>query len=209
MASPPVRTTPNPALLIQAHTNEYQALYTRATYFITLSSSVWPLIILYLTFVALIWNLLPPKPWRAPVLTWTSGVVVQVILVVWVNLMLEMYRVILYIEKYLRPLVQDLVGTPGFWLYEPLLMLQRRASPFAAWWEFVVPGAMSIALLAAALIRILSHGWLMWDSVGLPCNMGVLVLLSLHSLAAVKTRRAWEAAEPRGIDSFLTPQPRN
>ena len=200
MATPPAPR--NDSLLVQVHTNEYQALYTRATYFITLSSGVWPLIILYLTLVALIWSLLPPTAWRAPVLVWVSGIIVQGILLIWVSLLSEMYRIVLYIEKYLRPLVQDSVGTSGFWLYEPLQMLKRRGSRFSTWWEFSVPIGMFTALLTVGLGRLFSGSLVVWDYVGASANLGVWALLSLNSLAAVKIRHTWEAAEPAGIESF-------
>jgi len=86
MASSSVPKDASNVSLLQVHMNEYQALFTRSTYFITLSSSVWPLVILYLTLVVLVWNLLPQSDWRSPVLTWTSGIVVQVMLFVWVSL---------------------------------------------------------------------------------------------------------------------------
>ena len=133
-----------------------------------------------------------------------SGIVVQVMLFVWVSLVLESYTITLCIEKYLRPLVQELVQAVGFWLYEPLQTLRRRSGRFATWWEFAVPVGMFWGLLAATLIRISSHRLVVWDYVGLPFNLGVFVVLSLYSLTAVKTRHAWEDAEPKGLKSFIT-----
>jgi hypothetical protein len=184
-----------PKLLLDVHLNEYQALTTRATYYVVMSTAIWPLIFLYLGLLATAWQHLPEAEstkFGFPLMVWGGGLGVQLALVIWTFLVCEQYKMTLYVEVVLRPLVQGLVGTPGFWKYEQKL---RGRTPLLRWLELQTELWVFALMSAAVLLRILLfHGMALLDWIGLALNMVVLVALVLMAVSAAKIRHQWELA---------------
>src|SRR5258707_1254022 len=123
------------ASLVQLHSAEYEALMTRATYFITIMATIWPLMILFLTLVIGGWkpsgvslgtalNSLRSRGAGRSVFVWGNLFVVQIMLLVWAQLLLEQYTIVFYLESDLRRTIQnqELAGSFQFWNYERFLM---------------------------------------------------------------------------------------
>jgi hypothetical protein len=183
----------NSRFLLDIHLNEYQALMTRSTYYVVMSTAIWPLIFLYLGLLATAWQHLPAKEYGFPLIVWAGGFGVQLALWFWTFLVCEQYKTVLYIERNLRPLVQALVGTPTFWQYEPFLKQQRR-TPLSRWLELQTEFWVVISIITAVLVRILmSHHFTLWDWIGLAVNVVVLAILILLAVSAAKTRHQWES----------------
>jgi hypothetical protein len=179
--------------LLHVHLNEYQALTTRATYYVVMSTAIWPLIFLYLGFLATIWQKLSPAEsadYGVPLMVWGAWLGVQVALLIWTFLVCEQYKTVLYVEKTLRPLVRALVRTPDFWLYEQKL---RGRAWLLRWLELQTELWVFVGILVAVALRIWKdHGFAPLDWIGLVLNLVVLVALVLMAVSAAKIRHKWE-----------------
>ncbi|MGP8252336.1 MAG: hypothetical protein ACLQHF_09895 [Terracidiphilus sp.] len=180
--------------LLDAHLNEYQALTTRATYYVVMSTAIWPLIFLYLTFLVTVWQTLSKAEsadYGVPLMVWGGGLGVQVALLIWTFLVCEQYKIVLYVEKDLRLRVQNLMPTPDFWLYEQ--KLRPRTRPLR-WLELQTELWVFVGILVAVVLRIwISHGFAALDRIGLTLNLVALVALVLMAVSAAKIRHKWEA----------------
>ncbi len=197
MTQPSVRTAratdDTERLLLDVHLYEYQTLTTRATYYIVMGTSTWPLIISFIGFLATVSHNLPEQEssrYGFFLFWWTGSLGAQLALIFWTFLVCEQYKTILYIETRLRPLVQNLVRTPDFWLYEQKL---RDRTRLKKWLELQTELWMLAAILAVALYRVLwFHRFDLFDWVGLAMNLVVLVPLSLLARSAAMIRQNWE-----------------
>ncbi len=131
-------------LLIGLHVAEYQALMARLTNWITIQASLWAVLVLVLALAAQVWN---SSSYRR-VLAWGSVFMFQVVGIFWYQAQSEVYQIIRYVEKRLRPLVGPLVQDKSFWNYEKYLAEQRGEG--FIWWEWTV------ALLCFSAIPIAS-----------------------------------------------------
>jgi uncharacterized membrane protein len=185
--------------VLDVHLNEYQALTTRATYYIVLNSAVWPL--MFALFGLLVTSLAyftadNRREYAFPILVWAGGFGAQLALVIWTFLVSEQYKIVLYIEKYLRPLVRDQVGTSDFWLYEALLRKRRRGWP-SRWLELQTELTVLVLLLAVISARVLVfRKFTPVDWAGLAANIVILVILCMQAATAARIRHQWEAATP-------------
>ncbi len=184
-AEPPVRHLES---LVQLHVAEYQALATRNTYWITIQFSVWLLILTYVTLISAIWLAKPSLPvMYTPFIVWGSGILIQIALAGWYYAGHETYRNLCYVERDLRSMVQEAVGTPQFWQYEPYLAARRPKAPL---WSESGP---ALGLLAALIIAVwVRHALWGREAIGVVLNLPFtfIVLWSLFNL--VKRRREFE-----------------
>jgi hypothetical protein len=188
-------STDNLQLLTQLHIAEYQALTTRATYFITIMAGIFPLFALYIAIVAqvikpyngafidaLLKLLTAPNGVRAAFL-WGNFFVFQMMTNVFEQLLLEQYGIVLYLESKLRPLV----GQHDFWNYERFqFQAKKTVSRFG---EIASLLLVSLCLLLA--VYNLPH-FILWDYIGLGANMLLLAWLTLNTINVVRTRLEWE-----------------
>jgi hypothetical protein len=149
--------------LVNLHIAEYQALTTRCTYWITLQSALWPILILSLGLFAQMENFIERE-----VIIWCAATVVQVIAIAYYSAMLEHYTAVCYIEQKLRPLVETAIGQYSFWQYEPNLKGQRAQNP--ALWEYF-PFILSFAALALASFFAFPYRSV-WSAIGFLLNAG-------------------------------------
>jgi hypothetical protein len=187
-------------LQLEVHVSEYQAVSNRSTSYAVISSAIWPVIGAYLTLVVTYWGRIAQRRYGAPIAVWVSGLIIEMLLLYWAHWMYEQYMMVLYIEQRLRPLVQKIVATPCFWLYEPFLA-KRRVSGLYFAWEVKVRWAMLVVLVTTACFRaaLLLRGYtpfgLVIECLGLLVN-SILVRLLFQACASVTTtRREWELSE--------------
>jgi hypothetical protein len=151
-----VLTTNNPqriSSLIQLHTAEYEALTTKNTYLVTVQYSLGTILVLWFALVAQIYAAFNPK-----VLIWASALVPQLIVLVFMAALIEIYGNTCYIERYLRPAITQLVRPDPFWTYEEHAIKYRAFVPLAwEWWPF-----------AFCILVNTTVGVLRWRLIGLP-----------------------------------------
>ncbi|SRR6266566_1665782 len=176
-------------LLIQLHTTEYMALTTRATYLIAIMAAVWTLAVIYLGLVG---QLASAQKLSRFKLYWGSGIVLQLVVVVWAQLLLEQYRLVLYVEENLKPTARKIIGGDfPFWEYEKFETKERGAFPY---WEILPPLGTF-----AAFVAVLIHLWPLMgiDFGGVIANAGLLAWMTSVVLQAAKARRRWESINAR------------
>ncbi|MGA9997667.1 MAG: hypothetical protein WBP93_19790 [Pyrinomonadaceae bacterium] len=177
----------NEASLVQLHIAEYQALTTRASYWIVLQFGLLPVVPIYLTLAAQVWE---SGAIVKEAVIWGTVAGLQLLGLVWTQTLIEMYAAVSYIELYLRPLVKSIVDTDRvFWGYE-LYLIKNRPAP-ALWGDLGIPSLILIVLVTTFLIRlrVISR----WDICGVIVNLILLSLISLSVWKMRKMRREWSA----------------
>jgi hypothetical protein len=180
-------TEPRPftAALIQLHIAEYSALTNRNTYWITIQSSVWVTILLYVTVMAYIWS---SRPQYGAVILWGSAIVVQFALAGLYSAGQEIYRNVYYMEHDLRQMVQEAIGKKIFWQYERFLAKKSNKSPLST---DIAPTVFF--LFVFALVVLIRHSVAGDEWIGLLVNIPFTVALILQTLKLVHLRRKFEA----------------
>lgn len=187
--------------LIHLHTAEYTALTTRATYFITLATGIFPLMGIYLALVAqfckpegiplrVAYQYLLRLPIQRSAMFWGNLFILGIMLRLWSQFLVEQYKIVLYIERDLRAMVQDSVASSLllFWGYEAALR-KGRGGTLSTWWEYSVSCGVGITILiVCATLWPLTR----WDALGLAVDLGLWVSLIFSAREAQTTRRAWE-----------------
>jgi hypothetical protein len=177
-------------LLLEVHLHEYEALTNRATYYIAMSTAIWPLIFIYLGLLGTAWQHLSPADsakFGFPLIAWGGSLGIQIALAFWTFLVCEQYKTVLYLERDLRPLVQPLLSTPDFWLYE-----RRKRQP--RWFELLTEFWIVVLILTVVVLRaFVFPGFTALDWIGLALNVFVLSVLIWMAVAAAQIRHGWEA----------------
>lgn len=184
----------NDASLVQLHIAEYQAVTTRASYWIVLQVGLLPVVPIYLALAAKIWQ---SGAIVKEVTIWATLAGLQIVGIVWIQTVLEQYALVRYIECYLRPLAWNVVKTTDFWGYEPY-MIKHRAIPTYS--EFAVAVLSSVLLIITCVSRYWIHlsvnlSW--WDLCGIIVNVGLLIFLWMQTLGTGKIRREWSAYDKK------------
>lgn len=185
----------NEASLIQLHIAEYQALTTRASYWIVLQVSLLPIIPVYLALAAQVWQ---SGVIVKEVVIWATLAGLQTVGIVWTHTVLEQYALVRYIECYLRPLTKKVVHTDTFWGYEPYMIRSRPIPETFA--EPAIAALSSVLLIITCISRYWMHLQLSiseWDICGVVINVGLLIFLWKQTLGAGKIRREWTADDKK------------
>ena len=175
--------------LINLHIAEYQALTTRASYWIVLQVGLLPIIPIYLAMAAQVWQY---GPVLKEIVIWSTLAGMQITGIVWAQTVVEQYGLVRYVECYLRPLAEEVVHTKLFWGYEPYL-IKRRTIP-TSFAEPAVAVISSALLIITCVSRYSMHSWLKlswWDACGFVVNLALLYLLWRRRLEAGEIRREW------------------
>jgi hypothetical protein len=175
--------------LVNLHIAEYQALTTRASYWIVLQVGLLPIIPIYLAMASQVWQY---GPVLKEVVIWATLAGMQITGIIWAQTVVEQYGLVRYVECYLRPLAEELVHTNVFWGYEPYL-IKRRTIPTS----FAEP-AVAVISSTLVIITCVSRYWVLswlklswWDACGLVVNLALLYLLWRRRLEAGEIRREW------------------
>ncbi len=165
-------------LELSAHLAEYAALTNRCTYWIAMQYAVWPVMGALLAFAASLWSTVDHS-----VLIWTSIAAILMLLLGWNSSLREIYNAVRYMERELRPAIQEIIGQHLVWRYETYNALQRGAFP--VWWEYATPAAFFVALIALTVLR----SFVQVDAVGLAANTCLLVGTTVQTMAIIRIRR--------------------
>src|ERR1035437_6076449 len=116
---------------VDLHIAEYEALTMRNTYWITLQYAIYALGAAYLGFVVQARNSVPTGT-----LIWASLLALQLLAWAMLQTQFEIFANVAYLERHLKPKVQELIGNSPCWEYE-VFMAQRRATGFTHFeWRF-------------------------------------------------------------------------
>src|SRR5450755_4561139 len=175
----------------------------RATYLITLATSIFPLMGIYLALIAqlckpegiamqIAYQYLLRLPIQRSLMFWGNLFVLGMMLRLWSQFLVEQYKIVLYIERDLRTMVQDSVASPLFWGYEAALR-KGRGGTLSTWWEYSVSCGVGVTIVSVcAALWPLTR----WDALGLAVDAGLWVSLIFSAREAQTTRRAWEQSLP-------------
>ena len=179
---------------LDLHLAEYEALTTRATNYIVMGTIIWPLMVSFVGFLAVVWEHLTPDQsceYGFFIVIWCGTLGIQLALILWTFLVCEQYKLVLYIEKELRPRVSNLVGDENFWLYERKLRKQPRINK---WFELTTDFWIFIFILAVVIFRLItSHEFVYWDWIGLSLNLAVFGVLLFWGVTAARIHQKWES----------------
>ncbi len=170
--------------LNQLHIAEYQALTTRSSYWIILQASLLPAVPIYLALAVQVWS---ANVMRKEIVVWGALAGLQLIGILWANVLAENYAAVNYIESYLYPLVKKIVGMDLFWGYEPYLTLHRPTKQY--WGEASIPVLGVIVFATTCYVRLVTYS--AWDIGGAVTNGILLVFLIRKALKAAKIIRKW------------------
>ena len=145
--------------------------------------AIWTVVVIYAALAAQVWRSFP-----RPFMLWGSGIVLQIMMIALVQLLIEQYQIVRYVEARLRPLVQSIVGDALFWQYEAWLGKGRTRAPMI--WEYPVAPGIAVAVIVAAII---SWPFSAWDYGGLTVNLVLLCTVVLRTYAAIRTRHSFFA----------------
>lgn len=184
MASQPVSSEK----IVEVHIAEYQAITSRSTSLILISSSIWPMLILLLSVIGPHWD-----TQRNPYLLWSICTIGEFSLFYWAENSWQQMNNIRYIEKVLRPELEVALSSQRFWHYEQYLHKQRTAA--LQWWEAPLPWSGAILLAGVASLRVYSIaktgiGWhSLWEALAFCGNVAFFILVVRQSRRIAALRR--------------------
>ena len=172
-------------LLLQLHLQEYQALTNRGTNWLALESGVLALMLIFLSVVPSL-----SKDARIPddLLVWGALFALQLLALVWTNLMYDHYSSIQYIEFDLRRSITHLIGKGVFWRYERFMRRRRpKSQPF--WWE-LAPSFLVFAIYPLIIsYRLMFASWVPREYLEIGINLVVSYVFVWASVRMIKVRR--------------------
>ncbi len=173
---------------LQVHLAEYNALTTRATYWLTLQFAIWPIIMGLWGLLALLWGKLPDS-----VLLWGGAFLSQAFGLMWYGVTIEIYRAARYIERDLRPRVETAIGDHlRFWTYEHRNR-EDRGELLPLVWEWPVAVGALIIVGGISILRFPS--WGTSDYFACVLNGALAFGMVASAIAAGRIRREIVAAE--------------
>jgi hypothetical protein len=166
---------------LQIHLAEYQALTSRCSYWVTMQVALLPLFLIVIGIVAQMWGISQNRR----LLLWCAMIIMQLLVITYLHIALEIYRAVCYIECELQPLVRAMMPSrTHFWRYEAFLAKRRRGGPI---WEEYILSLCSIA--AIALIASLLGPRSASDYTSLSANLVLLMLALGDTVRLVRMRR--------------------
>jgi len=133
--------------LLQVHLAEYQALTNRCSYWTTVQVALLPLFLILIGIVAQLWNMSQNRN----LLVWGGMIILQLLIVTYLHIGIEIYQAVCYMECELRPLVRATLCTHElFWRYERFLVQRRGKGPI--WEEYILPLCDFAAMILTTLL---------------------------------------------------------
>jgi hypothetical protein len=186
---------------LELHIAEYSALMARATNYIALKTSIWPLMAIYLALVAQICkpdnmaldvafaNLLR-HPLQRALLIWGNLLVLELMLKAFSQFMIEQYEIVLYIEKRLRRSLVEKLAVGDFWGYEKFHG-RNGLTLFSSLWDFAVGlGACGVIGILCCISWPLNR----FDFAGLAIIFAVLALFAQDARVIKRLQKEWQIA---------------
>ena len=142
--------------LINLHIAEYSALTNRNTYYISISFTVWPSLVLYLSLIGLI-----VRQWNVGLMAGLAVVGSELLAIGWYYCLWENYKNACYLEAKLRQEVASLLRSgspetpdlPAFWDYERSNDLEKGPS----WVRFIGDWWAAIFVLGIGITLFISY----------------------------------------------------
>lgn len=184
---------PSP-MLMQLYLAEYEALTTRASYWIVLQFSLLPAVPVYIVLGYQAAGSIKTKE----IVAWATLAVLHLLAILWANTMLEQFSIVKYIECYLRPQIRKGLTTDKFWIYEPYLIRHRPITP--KWGNYSIPGLGLIVITIIITMRL--HEFSRWDVVGVIINLVMLVILWKLGYKIGKLQRDWAERDKPLVDEL-------
>lgn len=184
-------------LIIQAQLAEYSALTTRATCYTTLQAGIWPLIAIYLAFIAQLckpdgvpfdvaFHNLLGHPVPKALLLWANLFVIGLMLKGCSQFIVEQYKIVLYIERHLRPSLRIATGNTELWGYERFLAGSRNV--ISRSWEYSISTGYAFVLIALCCI---SWPLTCYDGAGIVLDGIILLFLARNAFELRALRLEW------------------
>jgi hypothetical protein len=163
-------------LLMNSYQSEYQAIANRCTYLISLQTGLLQVPFFYLVIIATAWsNFSQHLTWTI----WGSTFILQIIALLWYNLLREQFIMICYLESLLIPRMRKLVGAQeqeDFMGYEDYMRGIRALDWVQNIAEFTMPIIALIILIGFLIVRW-QYGEVWWF-VGNCLPLGLLFYLA-------------------------------
>ena len=172
--------------LIQLHIAEYNALTTRASYWMVMQFSLLaagPAMGVLAYYLYQVTGSMRTKV----LILWMTLAVLQLVAMLWANMMLEQFALVKYIECYLAPQIRKTIASESFWLYETYLLKNRPLNP--ALGNYSMAGAALAAIAILFLVRVAEFS--RWDAVGSTTNILLLTVLCVLSHQIGRIQRDW------------------
>lgn len=176
----------NESPLIKLHIAEYEALTTRASYSMTMQAGLIAVAPAFAVLGYYLYQVLASTKAKS-LIGWGTVFVLHLVALIWANMMLEQFSMVKYIECFLRPRIEELVGSDEFWLYEPYLIKHRPVNTL--WGHYSMVGTSFVVLATLVLIRF--DNFSRWDAAGLALNATFLIILFRMSKGIPKLQRQW------------------
>ena len=173
--------------LIGLHLAEYQALTTRASYWMVLQISLLPAVPVYILLTYQAYQVSNSSRAKQ-LLIWSTLAVLHLVALLWTNMMLEQFALVRYIECYLRPRIKDAINTHRFWLYEPYLVKHRPINPSVGNYSIAI---LSFVVMGMLLTCRLLSDFSRWDAGGLIVNLALSAVVFKWSHKIGQIQRYW------------------
>jgi hypothetical protein len=171
-------------MLLQLCIAEYQALTTRASYWIVLQIGLLPVVPVYLVLAVTVWQ---SGVIVREVVAWTTLVGLQMIALLWSQALLEQFAIVKYIECYLRTVIDTLTPSDSFWGYEPFLVTQRPMPASIGF--FSIPGLVGVVFTITVICRLGQFS--RWDLAGMIVNGAIFLLVGWSVYKAKQLQKEW------------------
>lgn len=160
----------NPALLLNIHLAEYNALTGRCTAWLSFILPIWTVLVAFLGLTLAGWNYIPPV-----IRLWGTLFGIQLLFLLWFQTIEEQYLAVKYIKKFLIPKIRSIINANDFWAYEPF---SSGRSGLLSWWgEWCCPSlTVAFALIGIGLAGNHENGVKQSDWVGLFFNAILLLI---------------------------------
>ncbi|HEX3126306.1 MAG TPA: hypothetical protein VH394_03155 [Thermoanaerobaculia bacterium] len=158
--------------LAQFYTAEYSAIMARIAAWTSLQYAFFPILVAACAMLTKLDNVRPNFRWWAAIGVLLTGYLA------YQGTMLDTLQKVLFIERYLRPLASQVVGTDQFWIHECIYRQTQVANIF--FWKYWPPIICLSAVTVVAVYIRFHHGFGGWDYIFVPSafllTAGVLVL---------------------------------
>lgn len=190
--------------LNQLHLAEYQALSNRVAYWEVLQFSLAPIVPVYLGVAAVIFTSgkITGDKTKLTIAVWATLAGLELLGVLWAQIMVEQFTIIRYIELYLRHLIKNVSSDNIFWGYEPHLVKHRAGQLKAgAYWS----PALLVTLIVITVV-IQWRGFSKLDAICLVLNLLIFSFMIWFVITSQMMLNEWtEGNKELGekLDAFL------
>jgi hypothetical protein len=170
------------AILAQFHAAEYAVFMGRVSSWESLQYAAWPILIAALALLAQMDHIPVKYRW------WGALISTLLVYVAYQGTMVNMLYSVLIVERDLRPLAGELIGTENFWIYE---RIRERTFPSNPAWAMGWPTVICflvIALVTGGLIYVYGFHWQDGACLAGSVILGVFVAILTQNAKRIKEK---------------------